>query len=66
MLEEKASVSINIFSITGEKIRSVVNAEYERGNYNVSYDVDANLEYGIYFIENIIDSQRSVTKLIVN
>jgi hypothetical protein len=63
-LTERMNVSIDLYSITGQKMMTVVNREFGSGSYN--YTVNANdLASGIYFIRTSFGNRVHMQKAVL-
>ncbi len=67
-LAKKGDISISIFDATGRMIRNLVNAPYEAGSYNVTWDGrndrGNDVMSGIYFYTIETDNYKSTRKLV--
>ncbi|MBK7866573.1 MAG: T9SS type A sorting domain-containing protein [Ignavibacteriales bacterium] len=46
-LPSRSTVKLDVYSVLGEKVASLVDSEMDRGSYNYSFDA-ANLPGGVY------------------
>ncbi len=61
---QKTLVKIELFSITGEKVREIVNEEKERGIYSIEVDLN-NYSSGMYFYRITTNSGFTATKKLI-
>ncbi|MCE3280394.1 MAG: hypothetical protein K0S44_2585 [Bacteroidetes bacterium] len=64
-LDQKSKVSIEIFSIEGQKIESIVNCDQQPGEFKYTFSAkEKSLKSGIYFAKIIIDNKSIMRKII--
>jgi pectate lyase len=63
-LHKASLVTVEVYNITGMKVRSVVNRQFSAGVSSMNIDI-AHLKPGIYMVKTTIDSQTSCSNLIV-
>ncbi len=63
-LNEKSNVVLNIHDVTGRIVRTMNEKNLTAGPYQ--YDVDGDLDNGVYFISLTIGDNMSVKKLVLN
>lgn len=64
VLKAKENVQLRIFDVTGRAVKTITEATMAPGDY--TYDVDAALENGVYYVELTIGNNSSVKKLVLN
>ena len=60
----ESKVSLEIYDITGRRVKTLVNEEKEAGNYNVSFDARG-LSAGIYFAKLVAGDFKKTKKLTI-
>lgn len=63
-LTNRTNVELNIYNITGQKIKTLINRQMETGFYKISWNAD-NYSSGIYFCEIKTRSNIKTEKLIL-
>jgi hypothetical protein len=63
-INRPAKISIDIFSVLGEKLKTIADGNYVPGVYRATFD-GTNYTSGIYFCRMMDDRQSSVTKLLL-
>jgi len=63
-LAKESNVSLDLFSVNGQHIRSIVNTRQQSGRYNVNVDLSG-LSSGIYLYRIIVDGDISTKKLML-
>jgi hypothetical protein len=58
------NVSIELYSITGQKMMTVVNREFGAGSYNYTVQTD-DLASGIYFVRTVFDGRSHMHKAVL-
>ncbi|MCZ7611751.1 MAG: T9SS type A sorting domain-containing protein [Ignavibacterium sp.] len=64
VIPQKSFVNINLYSITGELLRGLINEEKEKGVYNLETNLN-NLSSGVYFYRMITDNGYQSTKKLI-
>lgn len=63
-LPEKSRVKLDVYNILGEKVGTLVNAEFDRGNHSVEFNA-ASMASGIYFYTISAGDYVSVKKMML-
>ncbi len=63
-VEESSMVSLDVYDISGKKVREITNRQYPSGDHHISF-TRGSLEKGLYFLRLKNDSFISVQKMIV-
>ncbi|MCB9500852.1 MAG: T9SS type A sorting domain-containing protein [Deferribacteres bacterium] len=63
-LTRPAHVVLDLFDITGKRIKRMVNAQKTQGIHNVNFSADQ-LSAGVYFYRIVVDSVSEIKKLLV-
>jgi PKD repeat protein len=64
-LNERNKVCVELFDLTGKKVKQIVNSELEHGNYHYSFETDNSLSKGLYFLQFKIGETAQTKKLII-
>lgn len=64
-LNVNSSVEINLFSMEGKKIETLMQNEQNQGNYSQSFDI-SHYQSGIYLLEFLQKNQKTLKKIIIN
>ncbi len=68
-LTEKTEVEVNIYNLSGQRVKSVYNGKLSQGKHTIVWnglnEGGERVHEGMYFAELMIDGQREVKKLIV-
>ena len=63
-VSSNTNVSINILDIQGRLVKSIINQDFQSGNYDVQINA-SDLSSGIYFIELISDFNKDYSKIVL-
>ncbi len=64
-VENTSLVSIDVYDISGKKIREITNREYSPGNYQLTFS-KGNLEKGLYFLRLQNDNFVTARKMVIH
>ncbi len=64
-LTERNNVKIDLFEITGKKVKQIVDRELDKGDYNYILETENTLAKGIYFLKFKIGDGTSTKKVII-
>lgn len=66
VLKEESNVQVEIHNSIGQKIKTLVNATQQDGEYKFSFSAkELGMDAGIYFVKSIIDGKASMRKMFV-
>lgn len=61
-IPERGMVSLNMYNILGQKIKTVIEGEYSAGTYDINIDASG-MTSGLYLLELKVNDYRSVIKM---
>jgi|GEM_PF-5263140 len=64
-LSKKTNISINLFDITGRKIKEIYNGVSDKGNHRIKFEAGKNISSGIYFIHFEAENNKIIKRVIL-